>query len=565
MNYLNLSPGAAPLVVKVSEGDIGREISFTLVEDGLEYSIPTGSTITCEILKSDGRGTSIPCTWSGSVVTLETTEQSTIRAGKATAELRIVNGADDIGTANFIIAVEPRPINADTDQTDSSYSQTGDAGDVWTLGSNGTPSWAPSGLDASSASAGQAPIADGAGGWAWGDVATSGDGVPTEVRQALLALFQNAAYISDDMADEVAVVQSWATEVTNITLNRTSLSFGSVQAVILQATTVPSGVSVIWATSDASVATVDGGVVTPVGNGQCTITASAGSKSATCAVSVSAFANLVSISAVYTQPGAVYDTDSLDSLKSDLVVTASYDNGTTQTVTDYTLSGTLTEGTSTITVSYGGKTTTFNVTVSPTKVLLYNWDLTNSLTDTVESKEATTVNTTLSSDGLHFENGKSGLLISEVYGYNRRYEIDIASTNADMSGNSGTKGSVYGFGNGVIAYFTSGNLSTAGQTPIFQFGWRGANDAFWTYINGAWQTAYSQITSPDYFSGKTLWFESDSDGHITIGVDDTILNEETETHTTIDNLMVGHTTGSQNGQCFRNMVISAIRIYEVVV
>ena len=170
MNYLNLSPGAAPLVVKVSEGDIGREISFTLVEDGLEYSIPTGSTITCEILKSDGHGTSIPCTWSGSVVTLETTEQSTIRAGKATAELRIVNGADDIGTANFIMAVEPRPINADTDQTDSSYSQTGDAGDVWTLGSNGTPSWAPSGLDASSATAGQAPIADGAGGWAWGDV-----------------------------------------------------------------------------------------------------------------------------------------------------------------------------------------------------------------------------------------------------------------------------------------------------------------------------------------------------------------------------------------------------------
>ena len=168
MNYLNLSPGAAPLVIKVSEGDIGREISFTLVEDGLEYSIPTGSTITCEILKSDGHGTSIPCTWSGSVVTLETTEQSTIRAGKATAELRIVNGADDIGTANFILAVEPRPINADTDQTDSSYSQTGDAGDVWTLGSNGTPSWSPSGLDATTATAGQAPIADGAGGWAWG-------------------------------------------------------------------------------------------------------------------------------------------------------------------------------------------------------------------------------------------------------------------------------------------------------------------------------------------------------------------------------------------------------------
>lgn len=75
-------------------------------------------------------------------------------------------------------------------------------------------------------------------------------------------------------------------------------------------------------------------------------------------------ANLVSISAVYTQSGTVYDTDSLDSLKADLVVTAHYDNATTQTVTTYTLSGTLTAGTSTITVSYGGKTTTFSVTVS---------------------------------------------------------------------------------------------------------------------------------------------------------------------------------------------------------
>lgn len=75
-------------------------------------------------------------------------------------------------------------------------------------------------------------------------------------------------------------------------------------------------------------------------------------------------AEVVSISAVYTQSGTVYDTDTLDSLKADLVVTATYDDSTTATVTTYTLSGTLTEGTSTITVSYGGKTTTFTVEVT---------------------------------------------------------------------------------------------------------------------------------------------------------------------------------------------------------
>lgn len=75
-------------------------------------------------------------------------------------------------------------------------------------------------------------------------------------------------------------------------------------------------------------------------------------------------AGLVGIAALYTQSGPVYDTDSLDSLRVDLVVTATYDNGDVRTVTDYTLSGTLTVGTSTITVSYGGKTATFTVTVS---------------------------------------------------------------------------------------------------------------------------------------------------------------------------------------------------------
>ena len=74
---------------------------------------------------------------------------------------------------------------------------------------------------------------------------------------------------------------------------------------------------------------------------------------------------LNSISAVYNQGDTkVYTTNSLDSLKSNLVVTAKYSDNSTQTVTDYSLSGTLTEGTSTITVTYQGKTTTFNVTVT---------------------------------------------------------------------------------------------------------------------------------------------------------------------------------------------------------
>ena len=85
-------------------------------------------------------------------------------------------------------------------------------------------------------------------------------------------------------------------------------------------------------------------------------------------------ADLISISAVFNQgQNIIYDTDSLDTLKQYLVVTATYDDSSTETVTTYTLSGTLTVGTSTITVSYAGKTTTFDVTVTE-HVVVENFD-----------------------------------------------------------------------------------------------------------------------------------------------------------------------------------------------
>ena len=67
---------------------------------------------------------------------------------------------------------------------------------------------------------------------------------------------------------------------------------------------------------------------------------------------------LLSITANFQQGQAVvYNTDSLDSLKQYLTVTAIYDDASTETVPSsaYTLSGTLTTGTSVITVTYEGE------------------------------------------------------------------------------------------------------------------------------------------------------------------------------------------------------------------
>lgn len=74
---------------------------------------------------------------------------------------------------------------------------------------------------------------------------------------------------------------------------------------------------------------------------------------------------LVSITAVFTQgDNIIFDVDDLQILKQYLVVTATYDDSSTATVNGYSLSGTLEEGTSTVTVTYQGKTTTFTVDVT---------------------------------------------------------------------------------------------------------------------------------------------------------------------------------------------------------
>lgn len=76
---------------------------------------------------------------------------------------------------------------------------------------------------------------------------------------------------------------------------------------------------------------------------------------------------LVSITAVFA-PGTatIYSDDNLNTLKAYLTVTGLYENGQSKAITDYALSGSLSVGTNTITVSCDGVTTTFSVTVAST-------------------------------------------------------------------------------------------------------------------------------------------------------------------------------------------------------
>ena len=264
---VNIVPDGSINRVHVSQGDIGRTLQFNLYDGALAYTPTTGSTIKIQGTKPSGFGFSEACSWSGNVVTVDTTEEMTDEYGYIDTELVITSSdeSEALGTANFILAVEknPHPDNI-------------------TDGTQITAQSLEVRIEALEAE-------------------MSGGGMTDAVKQALLACFDKVAWIDENGQNYYDALED---------------------ALYPQAT-------------------------------------------------------LTSISAVYTQSGTVYDVDSLDSLKSDLVVTAHWDDNTTSTVSSsqYTLSGTLTVGTSAVTVTYSGKTTTFNVTVSAK----YTYDLTDGL------------------------------------------------------------------------------------------------------------------------------------------------------------------------------------------
>ena len=84
----------------------------------------------------------------------------------------------------------------------------------------------------------------------------------------------------------ISVKQDGRIAVTSVVLDKTSATMKVGETVTLTATVKPGDATVTWSTSDASVATVNNGVVTAVMIGSATITAKAGDKTATCAITV---------------------------------------------------------------------------------------------------------------------------------------------------------------------------------------------------------------------------------------------------------------------------------------
>lgn len=158
--------------------------------------------------------------------------------------------------------------------------------------------------------------------------------------------------------------------VSSVSLDKTSLSFtGTGASQTLTATLSPGNATnkaVTWSSSNTSVATVSNGVVKAVGFGTATITAKSNNgKTASCTVNVKK--EEITALTIATQPTRTsYSVgDTLNT--AGLTLKATYNNDTVKTISSgftCNVSKLTSTGSQTVTVSYGGKTVSFKVSVA---------------------------------------------------------------------------------------------------------------------------------------------------------------------------------------------------------
>lgn len=145
-----------------------------------------------------------------------------------------------------------------------------------------------------------------------------GEGFTANAKALLLNLFENAAYKTDTMQPTLNALRAeWGgsaqkVPVQSVSLSAVTMTLNESESKTLTATVLPANATdraVVWSVLPAGFATVTNGVVTGIKAGNCTVTATAGGKSASCTVTVEV---VETAQLIYSLPGETVLTQGLD-------------------------------------------------------------------------------------------------------------------------------------------------------------------------------------------------------------------------------------------------------------
>ena len=238
--------------------------------DAESLSLKVGESATLNAIVTPDNATDKTVSWTTSDASIATVDNGVVTAKKVgTATITVKAGDKEATCAITVVATQVTSVTLD--KTSASLK----AGETVTLTATVKPD------DATDKSVT----------WTTSDasVATVDNGVVTAKKVGSATITAKAG--DKEATCAITVV---ATPVTSVTLDRTSASLKAGETVTLTATVKPDDATdktVTWTTSDASVATVENGVVTAKKVGSATITAKAGDKEATCAITVTSTAS----------------------------------------------------------------------------------------------------------------------------------------------------------------------------------------------------------------------------------------------------------------------------------
>ena len=120
---LNMIPGGNPLRVPVRQFDKGsRTITMTLWNGSGAFSVPAGSAVTVEGTKPDGKSFSSTASFSGTGVSFTVTEQMAAVAGDVRCQLPVTKSGTILGSATFLLVVEPSALPENPDLSETVFS-----------------------------------------------------------------------------------------------------------------------------------------------------------------------------------------------------------------------------------------------------------------------------------------------------------------------------------------------------------------------------------------------------------------------------------------------------------